>query len=299
MAKWIADGTVVLREVHGTRRDSVNALSGNPTFTVRLSVAADKLTLALEKLLGNPEVWPYDTIFTPGFMEPRAVSAETTPDLSRGTTDSDSEIINYPFYFLDVTYIARNGIYGVTAISGEDPMDIYTDDVITVHNESHPLNHKMFIWGLQQTGLPTDITRQLAPDETPVRYSTVESFVHTIEGNTRSPDEASVLIATVNDTEYQSIILDRIFAPGTLLLRNMEVFHQYTFISYRPGPGIWSGRPTPNVRLHYEYKERGWDRFYRVDTVNNVEGYYYIRYAMSPNDIYTPFPPRDHTKWLQ
>lgn len=288
MGKWIADGSVFCREIHGSLVEGHNTLSGNPTFKVRLGVSTSNYKEALAKLLGNPEPWPHET----QFQNVVAVAADKVANVGQYTTDADNQIL-LPANetLIDMTYMPRNGIYTESYIS----TDVYVDDIIEPRIESRPVDNRTLIWGdTDPVTVPTDHII-LNPDQTPSKYEPGEQLTHIIEGFDDSIQLVGAHIGTCNAEDYTSAPLNgRVFEAGTLLLRNLYVTKSMTFRSYR----LDSGLPTYTIKCIYEYKSIGWQRFYRIDPIGNANGYYYIRYNTTPYGLYQAFPIVTHQNFL-
>lgn len=294
MARWIADNSVVCREVHNTRKEVHNSISGSPVFNVRLEIPTNQLSTAITKLLGNPESWPHTTIF----QNVKCIAAEVIPNPGRYSTDADAQIINpVNRTLVDLTYAPRHGVY-LEDYTGDD---VYWDDVLEPRIESKPIYHKSVIWGTTDpAGIPVEGQRNiLHPDEAPQKYEPGEQLTHIIEGWTlaRALDVQLLTshIGTCNDRAYTSIPLGRTFDVGTLLLRNVITTKAMTFKSYRSGGGTASFI----LKIIYEYKAVGWERFYRIDPISNSSDYYYIRYNTAPWNRFQAFPIVTHDNWLR
>lgn len=301
--RWIADGSIVLREIHGSRRESHNSLLNVPNYNVQLECSQSNLKAAITALLGNPEPWPRtDTIIENIYATSIAVSS----DKGEYSTDSEGQNIEYNKLFLDVTYTPRNGVYAQDSAG----FDVYIEDTIEPRNETRPLNSENFIWGTTTAGaggVPNDKNRTLSPEEAPVFWEPGETLIHRIEGWVLGTD-FSGFEGTTNDAAYTSPNLDRTYEAETLLLKSFKISKGFCFRSYRnpeagppPLPYIeYSGFPAPILEFIYEYKPQGWNKFYRYDPDQNTypADYYYIRHAQDPWDQFEPFPSATHSEWL-
>lgn len=297
MTKWIFDGSVACREVSGTRHESYNSLSGSPTFKVRLEVPAGQVKLAKAKLLGKPETWPHDSIFL-GASVVACVACEEVTDQGAYTTDADGQLCNYiNNHLLDCTYIARAGIY----VEDMNSEDVYWDDEIKPRFESRPADNMMLMWGgTDEQSIPQNKV-PLNPDAAPPIFQGGETLTHTIEGWTLETATLQDVIGTCNDELYVSVPLhNREYSAGTLMLRNYEIIHSFSFRSYRifSAQEPFSGKPTITLKLYYEYRKDGWQKFWRVNPDLQQAVYEFIRYIKSPHDIFNPFPVVSHAKWL-
>lgn len=303
------NGEIFLREVHNTHAESHNSIGGNPTFRVRLECPWQYKKNAISRLLGRPEIWPKDTVLQNMY----AVSAEVISDGAEGVTDNDGQIIEYPHNALiDVTYAQRPGIYYYHAGFGVDEW-LYIYDEISHRNEAFPLDHNKFIWGdsTNPATVPTD-KLTLTPYEAPVEYLPGYTFTRTIEGWCMDVPKSDLLTGpipgTTNLHDCASINLKRKFKAGTLLYRTAIITTGISFRSYRfPVPGgvlppkyDLSGLPTMTLKLIYEYREDGWDKFRRVKvTSSGIEvGWYYILANGGTYPKYDPFPRTDHRIFL-
>lgn len=299
MSKWVSDGSVVCREIPGSRVEAHNSISGNPNYSVRLGVPRADVQTALNKILGTPETWPHATPLS----NVRAVSANIVADVGEYSTDGDAQLaFNSNEQLIDFTYAPRTGVY-LELGSG---IDVYIEDILEPRNESKPLNPRHFIWGETTDVVPQNKDRQLSPSEAPVKYEPGDTLTHTIEGWVFDTTNLNGFVGTCNQNAYYSESLKRTFAAGTLLLKNIQLNKGFIFVSYR-APFVvslplidYSGLAGPIVKFIYEYKEEGWDKFYRYDSNSNdyATGYYYIRYAQPPHDKFEPFPLADHDDWL-
>ncbi len=286
MAEWIpsfASGSIPVKEVKGSHKESHNAINSNPSYHARLEVPWASRNDAISALLGTPESWPK----TPLMSNVVCVSAELVND--NGGYSYDDEIIIYSQYALiDCVYMPRIGAYVVDA-NGED---VYWLDEDSPRIESKPMNHQNLIWGdTTEAGVPNDKI-QLSPEEAPPRYEPGDSLVHTIEGWTIDYDDIDTLIGTVHSEPYFSPVTGKTYAADTLMLRNYGATRGFSFRSYR------DGQPTVTLKLYYEFKGTGWNRFWRIDLKNKTEDYYYIRQNVDPYNRVDPFPAADHTKYL-
>lgn len=300
MTKWISDGSIIVKEAQNTRSEQHNSISGMPMFNVRLEIPTAQLKPALARLLGIPEAWPHDTIL----QNVKAVSANIVVHTGESTTDGDGVICLYSDPTLvDMTYSLRTGMY----VIDDGGNDVYWEDTIEPSAEYRPENHLNFIWGNTTNTVPNDKDRTLSPDGVPSKFEPAETLTHTVEGWPFVTEGLELFIGTVNFDFYQSPILDRTFNSGTLLLKSIQISKGISFISYREPFGSpvfplreMSGKMTPTLKFIYQYKKNGWDRFWRADsdTANYPSGYYYIRHRDPPHAKYDPFPPADHSKWL-
>lgn len=286
MTTWISTPSIVCREVHATHNEQHSSISGNPTCNARIAVPYSQLEDAVAALLGGPEIWPKATSVIQNLV---CVSARVDNDTGRYTTDSNGEIINYNvFALLDLTYMARAGIYVIDQ-NGED---VFWNDEISPRIEAKPLNHTLLIWGNQ--GGSGAITQKvdLHSDEAPSKYDNGISLVHTIEGFDIGHDDLIDLVNTVHNAEYISPMNGRIYPASTLLLRSFSELVHYNFKSYR------AGVLSTTLKLNYEEKAVGWNRFYRNDIVNKVEGYYTIHQNTSPYNQVILSQEVSHLKYL-
>lgn len=310
------------REVHSTHTETHNTISGNPLYKARLEIPWDSLMMALSRLLGAPERWPFNGLHFPfgQFYNIVAVSAEVINDAGSYVTNSGyEEVIHYDeAALIDVTYMPRIGKYITVpekvVSDGEGdpvtfpPMDVYIEDRVQPRYESIPEHHRNLIWGDTTDVVPTD-KKMLHPDEVPSRGNPGLTLIHTIEGYDRSISELDALVGTVTNADYTPTTKGRKkFPSGTLFLRTYEVEDRYTFRSYRikkdpppPTPGFdVYGLSTPVLKLVYEYKKEGWEKFWRNNSspTVNASGYYYIRYSQPPYAKYVRFQPADHSAFL-
>lgn len=301
MAKWISDGSVICKEVQGTRAETHNSVTGVPSFRVRLEVPRAQYKTALAKILGIPEQWPYtDTVFS----NVRAISGELVPDAGAYTTDGDSQLtIPTNPCLVDFTYAPRTGKY-IIDDSGEDA---YWEDILEPRNETIPLNHLNFIWGNTTDTVPNDKKRTLSADGCPAKFEPGDTLTHIIEGWVRDTSGLELFVGTCSQDNYTSPVLNRTFQGGTLLLKNVQITKTISFRSYREPFGSpvfplieFSGKATPYLKFVYEYRPKGWQKFYRTDPNKALypPGYYYIRHHDPPYDKFEPFPNADHSPWM-
>lgn len=286
MTTWIGGGSITCREVHATHNEVHNTLTGNPSFSARIAVPYSQLEDAVAALLGTPETWPKATSILQDVV---CVAAQADNDGGRYTTDSNGETINYDQYaLLALTYMPRIGRY-VTDDSGED---VFWNDEVSPRRESKPMNHLNLIWGTTDpTGIPNEKI-QLHSDEAPPKYESGVTLIHTIEGFDLDYSDLRTLIGTVAQAQYTSPVTGEIYAAETLLLNDYAAINHFNFKSYR------TGTVSTTLKLFYEFKDVGWNRFWRNDLVNKTTGYYYIRQNVDPWDRVDPFPLADHDKYL-
>lgn len=310
MAKWIQDWTdtsgnhsIICDEIHVSHVDTYNALSGNPQYKVRLAVNWDQRELAIKRLLGQPETWPLPTIF--GNVV--AVEAQVINDEGKYFTDADGQTIEYDEKaFLDITYIPRQGIYrklttNDPAVSNPINQPVYIMDEEEPRIEALPINPNLFIWGNTAGTVPTDKTKVLTGQEAPSKFDVGQTLVHTIEGWCGKFDIEDY-VATVHSQAYTSPITNKTYAAGTLMLRNYAIPRSFSFRSFRqeldPIPTTSFYDPaftaTANLKLIYEYRSLGWERFFRNDLAGQAPGYYYIHWRETPYGKYVPFPAVNH-----
>lgn len=284
MSLWIADGSIGLVEVEGTKREVFNSVSGVPNYTVQVACPFASRKDALKKLLGNPEKWPHDTIFPYVYC----IAADVVSD-GEYTTDADEQILHSTNSILQLTYAPRNGVY-----ISEDYFNkpVYWLDEIEPRYESRPVPHRNFFWGNTDTSIPTEKMPLLDGDEAPQKSEAGVSLVHTIEGWQEYAyyDLMLASCGTTNSAAYTSPILGKTFAAGTLLLRNATIVPSYTHVSYKLGVKTYT------VKLFYEWKANGWQKFWR--NYGPSPDYYYIRHNTSPYAVYNPFPMQSHSTWM-
>ena len=324
MAKWIHDWqegqetrSIPCREVHTTHVESHNSVSGNPIFRAQLEVPWSLVQLAITRLLGRPEIWPYPTVL----RNIIATSVELSNDQSRYSTDQNLQLINYSGNaLLDVTYTPRPGVYMQLfkleddegeIDPGASPQDTYWEDSVEPLFESRTQNPELFIWG-DSTGSPLQVgdslRRPLTGNEVPSLPRTdTKRLIHTIEGWADTSSYVDTLVGTVNNALYFSIPLRRTFAVGTLLLDSYSIVRGFTFRSYRnvaiPPPETTyydpSGFATGILKLVYVHKPSGWEKFWRNVPNGQKSDYHYIHHNVNPFDTYRPFPLADHSGVLQ
>lgn len=276
--------SVTAREVHATHNENHSAITGNPTYNAKLAILYTDIEIAVKELLGGPQVWPKPTT---NIQDPVCVSVNVDNDTGRYTTDSNGEIIDYTKYaLLNCVYMARIGTY-LTDTNGEE---VFWMDEVEPRIETRPMNHELLIWGNQSgSGIPNEkIT--LAPDEAPPKYENGSTFVHTIEGWDIDYSDLNDLIGTVHNDVYNSPFGFG-FVTNTLLLRNYSKIIHYNFKSYR------TGTFSMTLKLMYETKVN-WNKFWRIDLINHVEGYYPILQASAPYPTVEPCPIVSHLKYL-
>jgi hypothetical protein len=310
MTKWIQDFTIAsvtqnlpCDEVHITHVEAYNSLSGNPQYQVRLAVDWASRYLAITRLLGVPEQWPYTTPFDKVY----AVEARIVNDQGAYTADADAQVIQYTEKALiDVTYMPRNGVYRVLTTSdpvggGTINQPVYIDDVEKPRTETVPMNHMNFFWGDTTGTAPADKSKVLLSQESPTIFNIGQTLVHTIEGWCGALD-VSDFVGTVNQYAYTSPVNGRTYGAGTLMLRDYSLTRAFNFRSYR-----LLGDPAPtasfidfariagvNLQMVYEYKSLGWERFFHT-ALNATPGYHYIHRRESPYTKFTPFPVANHS----
>jgi len=331
VAKWIQDDTktkvfvpggtetlIELREIHGTRTEAFTNVSGNPVYKVKLECPVDQYYYARACLLGGPEKWPFSSapLNIDPILQPVCVSVEAVTDGTKATTDSDKQILNYiNKMLLDVTFLPRVGDY----IIDHNSQHVYYEDKLEHVNETRPLSNLAFCWGLTTETAPTQAqAKVLTHQEVPVLFEPGFTLTHTIEGWCRDipetlrneADDADITaIGTVNQHEYESLNLHRKFPAKTLLLRAIIAESAFSFRSYwYPGAPSTTpnrdlgGKPTVTLRLIYQYKKDGWQRFYRVPIGDGAAppGLYYIRRndQVAGYPPYTPFPVANHKTFL-
>lgn len=331
--KWIQDATkekvfipgaegapedisIILREVHGTRIEAFTNVSGNPVYKVRLECPVSQYYYARACLLGGPEYWPFWISGNDIIKVPTCVSVEVSTDSTRASTDADGQVLNYANkMLLDVTYVPRVGSY----IEDFNSQHVYWEDKLEHVNETRPFSNLAFVWGLTTTTAPTEgQAKPLTHQEVPVLFQPGYTLTHTIEGWCRdipetlrneADTEDIEVIGTVNKEAYESLNLRKTFPAKTLMLRNIIAETAFSFRSYwYPGSSSTlpnydlSGYPTTTLRLIYQYKKEGWQRFYRVPVGDGAlpEGYYYIRRndKVAGYPPYVPFPVADHNTFL-
>lgn len=287
--KWITSASIPCREIEQTHKESHSTVSTNPVYRVTLEVDFDNVKAAIQALLGLPEEWPKDTMFE----DVVAVSAEGQTNGGQYATDSDGEVLSYDKYLIDVTYIQRSGVY----LEDSNGSDVYWNDEHSPRIESRPMNHTLLKWGTTTPSgsgsVPTEST-PLDSTEAPSRYIGGETLEHTIEGWSIDYTDLDDLIGTVHDAAYTSPVSGVTYAADTLLLRSFTSVRGWSFISYR------SLVPTTTLKLIYEFKDVGWNRFWRINlrTTPASEDYYYILANQQTFKRIDPFPSVSHLKYL-
>lgn len=205
---------------------------------------------------------------------------------------------------------------------------LYIYDELSHRNEAFPVDHTKLVWGLTTDVPPpsTPTPPQLTQHETPVEYLPGYTFTRTIEGWSMDVPKtedlpgqpgsgiAGPLTGTTNQHDFRSLNLKRKFKAGTMLFRTMMVSTGISFRSYRfpvpippgetespvlPPKYDLSGLPTLTLKLVYEFREEGWDKFRRVNLDAKSVGWYYIRWNRDNYaDKYDPFPKTDHRIFL-
>ena len=161
------------------------------------------------------------------------------------------------------------------------------------------MEHLKLRWDTDAPFFDVNDLDSLHPDETPVRFERGETLTHIIEGWTLETDTLTAAIGTVASSAYTTVPsypVPKTYAAETLLLKNVIITPAMTFRSYRTDTVM--GLPTYILKLVYEYKSQGWQKFYRNDSITNQSGYYGIRYNSPPYGLINPFPVSDHSKWL-
>lgn len=314
MAKWIKDWTdgsgshsIICREVHGSHAETHNALSGNPQYIARLEISWNDLQTAISRLLGQPSVWPKASHFTLPVVGPVAIDARVINDLAEYGSDADLQIINYNHHALvDVTYIPRNGVYW--KLTSNDPSSggpinqpVYLDDVEEPRIETLPTSSLNFIWGDSTGTPPADKSKALLPGEAPVDFHVGQTLTHSLEGWSGKIDIGQYL-GSVHSQSYTSPITQKTYAAGTLMLRNYSIVKSHTFRSYRmlsdPVPTAsfydFGQDVSQTLKLIYEYKNVGWQRFRHFDLGTSGVSYDYMHHAKPPYNVHIPFPPINH-----
>lgn len=287
MSRWTGDPSIVCREVHTTHRESHSTLAGNPTFTATVAVPYSQLADAVSDLLGGPQLWPKPTTILQNVV---CVEVKPNNDQGRYTTDSNGETIDYSlFALLDLIYMPRKGRYLIDS----NGQDVYWDDEVEPRLESRPYAKDLLIWGDSvDPNLTPQVRIDLHSDEVPSKYEAGETLVHTIEGFDIDYSDLSGLLATVHDALYVSPITGLLYGAEALMLKHFQTIKHYNYKSYQ------SGNVSTTLKLIYEYKEIGWNKFYRNDVIGGVTGYYFIRQNTSPYNRVDPFPVVSHDKYL-
>jgi len=264
--------------------------------------------------LGKPQPWPHPTVFDKAISDATAVSIQLINDKGDALTDSSKQKFEYKhFAIFDVVYMARKGLYFLN----NNDEEIYVEDEIQHRVETQPMNHLLLKWGKNSSSAVTLTEGAAAPsltfNEAPVKFGIGETIVKTIEG--WCCDLSNVAVeGTVNDSALHSFILDRDFPALTLKLRSITATPLFSFRSYRdenpsgppptPTPPLpkryeRSGRTTLTLRLQYEYREDGWERFWRNTPKAAEAGYYHMIDSEPPYANVIPFPAVDHKAYWE
>lgn len=297
MTKWISDGSVALREVHGSRSEQHTSVGSNPIFNVTLECPASSLVLAKQKLLGVPATWP----ITCGLDRVKCIAINVMTDSGKAVAaDSDLQIINYTGkVLLQCTYMPRVGRYlSHTTLTSTS----YVEDSIEPRYESRRMTDSQLIWGgVSKTYIPPASEQvPVVGEEVPMKPIPGFTLTHLIEACPFAAISLIPLLGTTNNAAYTSAQFG-VFDEKTLMLRAMQIVEGYSFVSYRaynPISEPLAERPTMQVRAIYEWKEQGWNRFWRTYGEQQGGGYYYVRYAYDPFDLATPVEPADHSPLL-
>lgn len=303
MASWLTTLTVPIREVKGSRKESYNSLSGNPTASVQLQTAwaygltAKRMLLGGEISVDPPARWPYPCFTTLYCSSVEVISdgGLYTPDIDG--LDEGSTLTPSGNALLNVTYISRMGAYKLSYSSSI----LYVEDIIQPRPESIPVNPNHLVWNVYDPQNPNTISSEkptLQAGEAPNIPDNGMTLTHVLEGYSgpiiNLNDE---LIGTTNAIPYVSSQLNFTFPVGTLMLRNYEITKSYSFKSFKilntiPSGGFDpSGKMTYTIKMFYEYKKIGWNVFRRADMrVQEFTDLYKIRYAESPYGEFVAFP---------
>lgn len=302
MANWLSTLPVPIREVKGSRRESYNSLSGNPTASVQLQTdwtyvhTAKRMLLGGETSLDAPGNWPY-TSFTPLYCS----SVEIVSDGGLYTSTDDVTLTPAGKGLLNVTYIARMGEYRMSYTSSI----VYVEDLIQPRAESIPVNPLHLIWSKYDPQAPNTVQDEkisVQVGEPPNIPDNGMTLIHTIEGyHGRIIELNDDLIGTTNSVPYNSTQLNFTFPVGTLMLRNYEIGKSFSFKSFKvtntnpPGGFNPTGKMTYTIKMFYEYKKIGWELFRKADMrFQTFEDLYNMRYAESPHAVFKPFPQSPH-----
>lgn len=325
--KWIDDWqengeakSILAREIHGARSMSFNSISGVPQYKTKLLIRWSKITEAICRLLGRPEIWPLSelpsnpeepetNLAAPGLRNIVCIGAEVSNDQSDYGTDQHGQIIDYNDYgIVDVTYVPRPGAYVRMNQTDDDELagayieEYYFDDVEEPIYHDIPQDPREFVWGNENDEDAPNEPIPLASAAVPAIPDPGISLIHVIEGWCGGDLTLEKFLGTTNDVAYINKNTSRIYNVGTLMLRTYSLQWGYTFRSYRkkneldPGLGFFdpNGSATGILKLTYEYKERGWTKFFRNASKDHKSGYYVMKYAngtLDNTNVYKPFKP--------
>jgi len=165
----------------------------------------------------------------------------------------------------------------------------------------------LFIWGgkTPNAQIAAGQEEKPQPEELPNVSIPGQTLIHTIEGVVEGYVQnvnLDTLIGTVTDVPYVSHVLSRTFNTGTLLLRSYTINKTFSFRSFRQsiGGGVFdpSGKPTYQIKMVYEFKEKGWNRFLRWNKTNTNRDYYYLKYSYSPYEDAEVVKTGFHSWWI-
>lgn len=297
--KWTK--TIPTYEVHGSRRESFIATGGSPPMiNVRLAVAETQKYDAVKELLGQPGAGPQAVNFPGGsgcpfILYPVAVNIT----FDGGKFDVvEGEILETTWAFLDVTYVARLGVYeryiSYDGNGGSLEYTLYIEDRIEPRTEYRPYTNRNLHWtATGQAPIANEIPTIPVPGHT---------LIHTVSGFPFIPLVVAELEGTVAAEGYMSRNLRVPYGQETLMLRSVQILAEWTQVSYDPVAGL--DVPTYTITGRYEFKDplRGdaWNKFRRTDT--GVNGWTFDTLTVSSGPaagtVHKPFPVKSHIEFL-
>jgi hypothetical protein len=286
----------ILYEVHNTRNSNFFSTGGGaPTTTVKLAVRAVDEDVAIEELLGRPDVNTFPGL-NPIILHP--VQVIISPDGGEFTLEAN-EKAKYQFKFLDITYIARPGTYvnHRENLNSTDIVLFYIEDRLEGRTEMIPVTNEKFVWTTPEAGgIQTAVSR----DATPRIYIRGHTLIHIVSGFVDYQETWHDLIGSVNLAAYRSLNLGINYEADSLMLRTLEVVAEWTHNSY-----THASTHTYTVICRYEYKMTGndgkpygWNRFHRQTNTVDEAWIYDTMETKDEHKIFKPYTPRTHEQLL-
>lgn len=149
----------------------------------------------------------------------------------------------------------ESAVFSVSYNSDRRTTDFVSEEIKPTI-EFQRLDHRKFRWGAAD-GPP------LQQDEAPGKQVRGLSVMRTLYNVTTLPPEIYTAVGKVNDAAYNSTLLQFNFPEETLLYGEPSLSRTFAFDQTLPVPTINSDGW--NVTLEFQYKEQGWNKFWRAE----------------------------------
>lgn len=255
--------TVACAEVFGTARENWTMTGRTAQVTLRCTWANRYLLMA--DILGNYRPWPYSA----GLYPSGASFIAGRESYTGNGQGMDYEDANIQFSY---------GIPGSKDIP--DPTTLASESLEPTVEflTQDPRNYK---W--ETASANPNVSQKLKEGEEPGKLHRGLRLVRTLYNLTAINSNILTLPGKVNSTSYVSALLGLTFPADTLLFIPPQISRTYT----TAGASAWT------VQLGWEYKENGWNKYWRQET----QAWDYIKVVATDTRYYS-YPQASQSPWL-